>query len=763
MAKTILPSGEEISTTPKEILRYVNADALRQILRQDRLRWNLKANKDVDYYDKIKLSKHTGELHNFGNYQRLEIRTFPDNNANPGYSGINNDSGTFGLPHDIELWDNALSDTSKKTTVNRTIVGSLAKIKNTSGYGLDDNKKISKNTNNRMSMLVFDPADGRSYLLSNDAPHYVNNESRKDKIPGRAVARITDIPTRITHLHNDLNFVSDPDYIHTDNNFTNSNRYVLDNLDDRTFVYPEISRDRNGGDFVENDRVGLNGEFSYGESDGSVKQNTQPDLGVNPQLGNYGDRFGEAISSYNKNVSYSGIGHKNGYLPGIFRSVEELERVDIVDQTMTPRTHKATPGAKRFSNYYIHDGLWSSNWFDKATYRDSYLAQSMNPINMEIYDNKSEPRPYSSLEQSDGSLFNMNKLFQWRYNRITIKYYSKDIYCHILKGGEDYTEGDILVWSFSDDSFEFEVKMVGSNGEILQGEFRIDNSKVYNQDPSTHGIGVSFANKSSVGRGAKIVINSKATIETHATQIKNNLYAYVDITPTVRSDNSTPWSDTKMSDSQDGKITIRSTAAGPGYTGINSGKGGPLSTDKNSTTKFYEHGGNATAGVHVHLFRYVINTENPSWVIRDGQQIFLGKWVDQGPMGLERPCDIKALLFSNSDTNNFNNYYKFNLDTLLESYQNNPDAVVTNNKNAISNAYIHYDQVDPSSDQKFYETIVNPETSLVQEVDVTHKVLYVNMATGMLFMYNQSYKSDPKYGHGLRGPGWISLSGGISK
>ena len=56
------------------------------------------------------------------------------------------------------------------------------------------------------------------------------------------------------------------------------------------------------------------------------------------------------------------------------------------------------------------------------------------------------------------------------------------------------------------------------------------------------------------------------------------------------------------------------------------------------------HGGNATAGVHVHLFRYVIDTQNPKWVIRDGIQVFTGKWVDQGPMGVERPCDIFSIL-----------------------------------------------------------------------------------------------------------------------
>lgn len=759
MGKTILPSGEEISTSPDRILKYLNADGLRQLLRQERLRWNLKTNKDVDYYDNTRLFKYTGESHNEGKYQRLEIRTFPDNGANPGYAGINNDSGVFGLPHNIFSWDNAVSEESKSSIVNRTSIGAIAKIKNKKGYGLGDNNKMSKSTDNRSAMIVCDPFDGRAYLLSNDSPNYVNNETRRsdEKIPGRSLARLIDIPTRITQLHNDLSFVSDPDYTHSDNNFTNSNRYILDNIDDRTFVYPEISRDKNGGDFVENDRIGLNGENDYGESDGNVTKMNQPDLGVNPDLGKYGDRFGEALSSYNKNINFSGVGHKKGYLPGIFRSVEELERVDLVDQLMTPRSHKNTPGAKRGNNYYTNDGLWNSNWFDKSI-KDSYLKPSLNPIDMETLNNELEPVPFAGLD-TNGDPFSLSKLYQWRYNRVTIKYLAKDIYCYILKGGEEYQIGDILYWSFLDDSFEYEVQMVGASGEILQGEFRVEEGKVYNQDPSTHGVGVSFFNKTGLGRGAKIVINTKATIETNATQIKNNLYAYVDITPTVRSDNSTPWSDTKISDDQNGKITIRSTAAGPGFTGINSGKGGPSINDLNSTTKFYEHGGNATAGVHVHLFRYVIDTENPTYVIRDGIKVYTGKWVDQGPMGVERPCDIKALFLSNPDTNNFNNYYKFMLDTLFDSYQNNPDAVVTNNKNSVSNAYIHYDQEDPKSDQKFTETRIDPDSNEVIEVDITNKVLYVNMATGMLFMYNQSYKSDTKYGHGIKSPGWVPLAG----
>ena len=38
MSRSILPSGEELNVTPDEILRYLNPDGLRQLLRQERLR-----------------------------------------------------------------------------------------------------------------------------------------------------------------------------------------------------------------------------------------------------------------------------------------------------------------------------------------------------------------------------------------------------------------------------------------------------------------------------------------------------------------------------------------------------------------------------------------------------------------------------------------------------------------------------------------------------------------------------------------------------
>lgn len=768
MAQSILPSGEEVKVTPAEILRYLNPDGLRQMMRQERLRWNLKPNMDVDFIDNTTLFKFSGELHNTGMYQRMETRTFPDNGALAGYAGINIDSGVFGIVHNLQLWDKAMSEDSIKTVINRIQIGAMATVPGKHGFGLDEDGKMSTDTQERMASMLFDPFDGRVYIYSNDDTVYVNNETRTpgSRLPDRTAARMCDIPTRMTQLINDLDFIADPDYRHTDNNFTNSNRFILDNLDDRTFVYPEISKDTSG-EFIENYRVGLSGDQVYGESDGDPESggsyNSQPDLGENPDLGDFGDRLGEGINSHGANKDFSGVTHPDSYFPGIFRSLEELERVDLIDQTRTLQTHKATPGAKRPYNYYLFDGKWSPTWFDRYEYNDSYRNQSLNPANMELRVDGMDPVPFGQLKQTDEDPYSTVKLYQWRYNRVTLKYHSKDIQIDIMESGELYCVGDILRWTFGDDVFLYKVTKVGANGQIQAGQYYSERERIFEQDPSTNGVGIPFANMTGVGRGAKLAVSCKVTIETFATQIKNNLYAYVDVTPTVRSDNTTPWSDTHMPDSSGGIVTVRSTAAGPAYSGINSGRGGPAPNAFSSSANFHEHGGNATAGVHVHLFRYVIDTQNPSWVMRDGIQVFTGRWVDQGPMGVERPCDIKALFLSNPDTNNFNNYYKFMLDVLLDTINRNPDETMTNDPNAISQAYMHCASVDPKPDQKFYDYRFDPDTYTFTKVDVTSRVFYINAATGVIFTYNPSYKNDPTYGYGMRAPGWQPHAGGTAK
>ena len=744
MARTILPSGEELSVSPNEILRYVSPDTLRQILRQERLRWHLKVNRDAEFYEATNSYKYSGELHNEAYYQRMELRTFPDNGAPAGYAGINNDSGFMGIPHNLDKWDESISEESKNTKVNRTYVGAFAKIRGTSRYGITDDGEVTTSTENGYAMFLCDPMDGRIYMYSNDDPIYVNNETRnpEDRIPGRAIARICDIPTRITHLKNDMDFISDPGYIHTDNNFTNSNRYIVDNLDDRTFVYPEISKDENG-QYISNLRMGLNGEYGYDESDGERKKNISED--------DNNDRGLNDINNYNENNNYSGISHPNGYLPGIFKSLEELKKVDLFGQKQNPKTHAGSPGAKRTDNFYMMDGIWNNSFETN----DSFNSPSINPGNLESMIVGSQPIPYNGLDRS--------KMYQWRYNRIEVKYPTENISINIVESGIGYKVGDILRWSFGDDSYQFKVTSVGVNGQIQAGEYLPDDTNYYDRNPDTAGVGITFQNTTGSGRGAKLAIHATSSVQVYATQLKNNLYAYVDVTPTIRSDNSTPWSDTKLPDSQGGKIGVRSTAAGPAYSGINSGRGGPAPNEAQNDTTLFEHGGNPTAGVHVHLFRYVINTQNPTWIMKDGVKIYTGEWVDQGPMGVERPCDIKALLFSNPDTNNFNNYYKFSMDLLFNTLSRNPDSITTNNPNAVCVPYLHIDQIDPTPDRKFTEQKIDPNTSEIIEVDITHRVIYVNAATGMMFVYSSSNKNDPTFGYGYRTPGWVPLAGAISR
>lgn len=745
-----LPNGEQFSDTPTNIIRYLNVDGLRDLLRHERNHWNLKVNKNMDFYDKQHNWKYTGDVHNEAMYQRVEIRTYPDNGALEGYAGLNNDSGQFGIVHNLDKWDNAISTESLNTIVNRTQIGASAKILSKNGFGLDNSGQMSNSTSNRQASILFDPFDGRAYLYSNDDPSYINNESRKNKLPLRTVARIGDIPTNITDLINDQNFISDPDYHHTDNNFTNSNRFVVDNLDDRTFVYPEISKDSEGR-YIENKRVGLNGDFTYGESDSINVENSFSDL--------QNDRHGDAVNSIGANKNYSGVYHQSGFLPGIFRSLEELEKVDLVGQKRQKMTHNDSPGTKRPFNYYLIDGVWKSEWFTPNNINESFKGEALNPNNLETESIDTQPTPYMELNQV--SNFKTSDLYQWRYNRLTLKYYSSNTQIFIINGGSNYEIGDVLRWTFGENSFFFKVTAIDSEGAITEGFYDTRDSEiVFDESPSTNGVGVSFTNLSSSGKGAKLAISSRPVIENYASQIKNNLYAYVDVVPSVRSENDTMWSDTSVPSTYDGLVTVRSTAPGPAYSGVNAGRGGPLTQN---VTRFYEHGGNPTAGVHLHLFHYVINTQNPTFVIKDGVKVYTGKWVDMGPLGVERPCDIKALLLSNPDTNCFNNYYKFSVDTLIDGLSNSPDSIITGNDNSTSQAFFHVSNHDPNENTRFTQKRINPDANQFEDVDITNKVLYINGATGVMFIYNTSYKNDNTYGYANRGVGWIPIAGAISR
>jgi len=49
------------------------------------------------------------------------------------------------------------------------------------------------------------------------------------------------------------------------------------------------------------------------------------------------------------------------------------------------------------------------------------------------------------------------------------------------------------------------------------------------------------------------------------------------------------------------------------------------------------------------------------------------------------------------------------------------------------------------------------------EIDVTNQVLYINVATGVSFVYNEGYKNDPNFGYGNKAPGWVPLAGVVTR
>ena len=102
MGSSILPKANR--SQPNEIINYLDPDGLRQLLRQLKLHLQLKPDTDIDYYDDKTNHKFTSVLHNKGSYQRMELKTYPDNDGYEGYAGIHIDSGTFGLEHSLEGW-----------------------------------------------------------------------------------------------------------------------------------------------------------------------------------------------------------------------------------------------------------------------------------------------------------------------------------------------------------------------------------------------------------------------------------------------------------------------------------------------------------------------------------------------------------------------------------------------------------------------------------------------------------------------------------
>lgn len=825
---TILPSGEEVQVTPEEVLRYLNPDGLRQLLRQERLRWNLKPNRDSDFYSNTTLFRYSGDLHNDGDHQRMDVRAFPDNGANPGYAGIYIDGGEFGMVHGHERWDDAMSRGSAGSIAPRLEIGARATHLDEGpvqppreGHGLNpETNTVEEYSRHREATHVYDSVDGRIYNLTNDEAFYVNNKERdpEKKLPGRTDARIIDIPVDLSDLDNESELVADWDYHHTDNSLGDSLRFVAENLDDRTFVSPELAKDSSGA-YLRNRHVGLAGGEQYGEGDGISGQNTQPDLTGT-------DREGAAPSSIDAGKSQlkdNGY-NRTGYFPGIFRSYEELLKVDLLRQRRTELTHDGTPSGRRRQNFYQFDGIWSYDAFGDYPKRLRNLDPVMNPANMEgitldpakpELDREAQPYPYHAIQPQLSSGQNGNyatsELYQWRYNRVNVLWHSRNLVISVLDGGAHYKVGDVLRYNFLNKWIYYRVTHVGNDDTITGGHYiqpddpnhpHPEHGYVsFDHNPSTNGVGVVFKDMTSSGRGCRLIISCPVSFEPQATQLKNNLWALVDVVPSIASTVDSPWSDSHPV--EDDHVVDRSTAPAPAYSGVNSGRGGAQPAANSSETPLYEHGGNATAGAHVHLFRYVIDTTGESYEIIDGVKVYTGAWVDQGPLGVERPADIKALYLSNQDTNNFNNYYKFMLDILIDQLNRDGDRVVSANVNTWSSMYIHVAETDPWEQpigeihlrgpsqqlyenylkvdgykvkllrtppangildhQAFFDKRVDPITSEVTMVEITNRVLYVNAGTRVAFIYNPESKTDVTFGYGHEPRGWLPLAGTITK
>lgn len=734
---SILPSQNDIQITPGEIKEYVNIAFVKDMMRQERQHWLLKTNRNVDYYSLSTNYKYSSTLQNEGQYQQIETRTFPDNESNPGYSGVFISGGEMKLPHDRETWPGAMSDDSKKNIAQRVSIGVSSQRNDINGFGLENGQLVDK-SRNREASITFDSYDGRAYLLSNDEQVYTNGT-----LPPTTVARIIDIPKNFSDLDNDMNYVSDPDYHHTDNNYTHNDRYMIENLDDRTFVYPEISKDINGN-YIPNRFIDLDGAFNYNETPGTSNANTQPDPN--------NDRQNSSANSINKNKNYSGVTHPNGYFPGVFRSYEELLKVDLLRQKRTP-LNITTPGGRRRHNYYQFDGIFSHGLdMNTKEYDESFKAQNLEPSNMEVKQDDRQPVPFRAINQD--TIYSTDQLYQWRYNRVIVNWHSKNLTIRVDQPGVGYKVNDILRYNFTDEVINYQVDTVGTLGELISGHYIIPSEDhLFEQDPSTL-VGIGFSSYIGTGRDATLIISCKATISTHSTQLKNNLYAYVDVVPTVRSDNSSPWSDNKPMN--DPNVVYRSTTGGPAYSGINSGTGGP------SDGKFYEHGGNATAGPQIHLFRYVINTATPEYEDIDNVRVYKGRWVDQGPISALRPADIKALYLSNENTNNFGNSYKFTLDILLHIFESDPDQVITGDNNTFSECYKTVAQSDPTSDKRFYKKYIDSSSLAILEKDITDKIIWINAASGVMFHFNRGVKNDIHYGYANNAIGWQPIAGTIS-
>lgn len=184
---------------------------------------------------------------------------FEKNTQDYGFAGLDITANTTenSYPYNLNQWDGLPEWITQNTDASQRLV--VYAIHNTPNSS-------EENPNSRQTAaLLFDPGvpitevseepvldndnRGRIYLLSNDDAEYSNNAIATYPKPARTLARICDIPVSVAQLSNITglapNPIVDPDYVHSEASYTETEKKRLINTLANRWVRP-IHKDSEG-------------------------------------------------------------------------------------------------------------------------------------------------------------------------------------------------------------------------------------------------------------------------------------------------------------------------------------------------------------------------------------------------------------------------------------------------------------------------------------------------------------------------------------
>lgn len=99
---------------------------------------------------------------------------------------------------------------------------------------------------------------------------------------------------------------------------------------------------------------------------------------------------------------------------------------------------------------------------------------------------------------------------------------------------------------------------------------------------------------------------------------------------------------------------------------------------------------------------------------------------------------------------------------MLRNIERNPDQVITNDNTTFSECYLTIAQNDPPFDKEFTMKYYDQTSGILVDKSVTNKILWINAASGVMFIKNQGPKNDPNYGYARNTVSWVPIAGVIS-